>query len=259
MESQEIVVHPSSVETSLSPIVLDRWQESLTEMDQHETEATALFNKARALEVKDADSFAEAGKLIAELKHTTSASEACMEPYKLKVRKVLDFIQQRFNRNKNRAEEARGVLNMKMGDYSRKEREAAEAEQRKLNEEAQRRRDAELKAQVKAGEINKRKAAELAKEPTPEVRVQPNLPKTTGVRQTTNYPITIGDPKELIRAMLKAYKKTDTKRVQFLAQFVVLNESELAGYAKKLKDPEQFNKEIPGVTCEARDAFGGKV
>jgi len=258
MDTQEIVVHPSNVETSLSPIVLDRWQESLTEMDQHETEATALFNKARALEVKDADSFAEAGNLIAELKHTTSASEACMEPYKLKVRKVLDFIQQRFNRNKNRAEEARGVLNMKMGDYSRKEKAAAEEEQRRLNEEAQRKRDADLKAQVKTGEITKREAAEIAKEPAPEVRVQPSLPKTS-VRQTTNYPITIGDPKELIRAMLKAYKKTDTKRVQFLSRFVVLNERELAAYAKELKDPEQFNKEIPGVTCEAKDAFGGKV
>lgn len=228
MSEQEIVVHPTNSEQSLSPIVLDRWQESLSEMDTHEALANRLHADAQALEVKDADSFARAGQLVKDLKDATAASEACMEPYKLKVRKVLDFIQQRFNRNKNRAEEARGILNKKMGEYSRAEREAAAAEEKKIN---------------KGKPVEER------------ATVQPSLPKTAGVRTTTNYPIEIVDRSKFINAFLKG----DKVRRMFLGQFLVLDESALARHAKELKDPKKFMAEIPGVKCEAKEAFGGKV
>lgn len=229
-QEQEIVVHAAnSSETSLSPIVLDRWQESLVKMDEFKVAADVLYQSAADLTVEDGASFQRAGELIASLKQVAAESEACMEPYKLTVRKVLDFIQQKFNKNKNRTEEARAILTRKMGDYSRKEREATAKEQKQMD----------------------RKGIEGT--------VQPNLPKTAGVRTTVNYPITIVDPKALLRALLKAYKATDTKRVQFLSQFVELNESALRTYAKEQKDPKKFNAEIPGVTCEAKEAFGGKV
>jgi hypothetical protein len=213
-----------------NPLPLPGFELALANMDTLEHSIEPLAARAQALQVKDADSFAEAGQIIAQLKNLSKESEACMAPYKIKVRQVLDFLQTRFNRNKNRAEELHGILNKKMGDYSRLEREAAAAEEKKLN----------------------KKAAEP-------VTVQPNLPKTAGVRNTTNYPITIEDPKILIRALLKAYKAADTKRVQFLAQFVTVDRVKLAEYARELKDPQEFNKSIPGVKCEAVEAFGGKA
>jgi hypothetical protein len=231
METQDIVVPNTAPSRNdelvpASPIVLDRWTETLSSMDTLEVSVTRLYQDAQALEVKDADSFARAGALIAEIKHNTAESEACLEPYKLKVRKVLDFIQQRFNKNKNRGEEARGILNKKMGDYSRIEREAAAAEEKKLN----------------------KKSAEP-------VTVAPNLPKTSGVRTTVNYPIEIVDRSKFLNAFLKG----DKARRVFLGQFLTLDESALARHAKELKDPAKFNKELPGVVCKAVEAFGGKV
>ena len=211
-----------------NPIVLDRWTDALSDMDKFEQSAIVLHEKAKAIEVKDADSFAQAGALIAEIKSNTAQSEACMEPFKLKVRRVLDFIQQRFNRNKNRGEEARGILNVKMGDYSRKEHEATAKEEK---------------------QVNKGRKAE------DRVTVQPNLPKTSGVRNTTNYPIKIVDRSKFLNAFLRA----DTERRKFLAQFLCLDESALRAHAKELKNPVEFMKQIPGVKCEAKEAFGGKV
>ncbi len=213
-----------------NPIVLDRWTDALSDMDKLELSANRLHDDARALIVTDAGSFARAGALIAEIKSNTAQSEACMEPFKLKVRRVLDFIQQRFNRNKNRGEEARGILNGKMGDYSRKEREAAEKEQKEINKKLERKGEDPIK-------------------------VQPNIPKVSGVRNTVNYPVEIIDRSKFLNAFLKG----DKGRRLFLAQFISLDESALARHAKDLKDPEKFMKEVPGVRCEKKEAFGGKV
>ena len=212
-----------------APLDLPGWPDALKRMDELENRLAPLSERAKELVVNDALSFAVAGEIIAELKSLTKQSEATMEPFKLIVRRVLDFIQQRFNKNKNYAETIHALLSSKMGEYSRAERAATAAEQKKLD----------------------RKGVEGT--------VEPNIPKTAGVRQTVNYPITIEDNRALLRALLKAYKATDTKRVQFLSQFVTLNESELRSYAKELKNPEQFAKDCPGVTCKEAAAFGGKV
>jgi len=233
MEEQDIVVPNTAVPppTDLipvpnNPIVLDRFTDALSGMDKLEASANLIYENARTLEVKDADSFAQAGQLIAQIKRNTAESEACMQPFKLKVRNVLDFIQQRFNRNKNRGTEAHGILSAKMGDYSRKEREATAAENKALN-----------------------------KKGAPPVQVEPNLPKVDGVRTTTNYPVEVVDRSKFLNAFLKG----DKARRIFLGKFIALDESALARYAKELKDPKQFMAEIPGVKCEAKEAFGGKA
>lgn len=212
-----------------APLELPGWQDALTRMDALENSLAPLSDLAKSLVVNSPDTFAQAGQLIAELKHATKQSEATLEPFKLIVNRVKDFIQQRAMRNKNYAETIHALLSSKMGEYSRAERAATAAEQKKLD----------------------RKGIEGT--------VEPNIPKTAGVRQTVNYPITIEDNRALLRALLKAYKATDTKRVQFLSRFVTLNESELRAYAKELKNPEQFAKDCPGVTCKEAAAFGGKV
>jgi len=213
----------------VNPIALDKWEDSLGTMDKLEQQIVPLSTRAKEIKVVDADSFAEAGAIIADLKRISKESEACMAPYKIKVRQVLDFIQTRFTRNKNHAEMAHAVLTVKMAEYSRKEKEATAKEQKQME----------------------RKGIEGT--------VQPNLPKVAGVRSTVNYPISIEDPKALIRACLKAYKASDTKRFQFLAQFIMLDEAALRAHAKEIKNVEQFAKDCPGVTCKESAAFGGKV
>jgi hypothetical protein len=217
-----------------NPLPLPGFETALSTMDTLESSLAPLAERAKVIAVTDAQSFAEAGEIIRLLKNVQNDSETTMQPFKNKVNQVKDWIQQRFMRNKNRAQEIHAHLTAKMADYSRKEREAAEKEQKELNKKLERR----------------------GEEP---VTVQPNIPKVVGVRNTVNYPITIEDSKALIKACLKAYKATNTERFQFLAQFIKLDESALAAHAKDLKDPEQFAKDCPGVKCEKREAFGGKV
>jgi hypothetical protein len=217
-----------------NPLPLPGFETALSTMDGLEESLAPLAERAKALQVTDATSFAEAGSLINQLKAVEKDSEVTIAPYKLTVQRVKDFLQTRFQRNANRAKEIHAQLTAKMADYSRKEREATEKEEKQINKKLERR----------------------GEEP---IRVQPNIPKVAGVRNTVNWPITIEDQKALIRACLKAYKATDTKRFQFLAQFIKLDESALAAHAKDLKDAEKFNAEIPGVKCEKKEAFGGKV
>ena len=217
-----------------NPLPLPGFETALAKMDALETQLAPLAERARALQVTDAATFAEAGEMIAELKRITKESEIEVAPFKLIVQRVKDFIQTRLQRNTNRCTEIHASLTPKMADYSRKEREAAAKEEAAIN-----------KGREKRGE-----------EP---VAVQPSVPTVAGVRRTVNYPVTIEDPKALIKAFAKAYKASDTKRVQFLSRFIMLNEQELRAYAKDTKNPEQFNKELPGVTCKQAEAFGGKV
>ena len=218
----------------LNPLPLPGIETALTTMDKLENSLAPLAERAQTLQVIDAASFAEAGELIAQLKSITKESEVTLAPFKLIVQRVKDFMQTRFNRNSNRATEIHGVLSRKMGDYTRQERPAAHKEEDKTNRQRE-------------------------KQGLPPVNVQPNIPKVAGVRNTVNFPITIEDPKALIKACLKAYKATDTKRFQFLAQFIKLDETTLAAHARDLKDAEKFNSEVPGVKCEKKEAFGGKV
>lgn len=217
-----------------NPLPLPGFEDALKVMDNLENSLAPLSERAKALQVTDAASFAEAGELIAQLKMVEKDSEVTISPFKLRVQRVKDFLQQRFNRNANRAREIHAGLTAKMGDYSRKEREAAEKEQKELNKKLEKR----------------------GEEP---VTLQPNIPKVAGVRNTVNWPITIEDPKALIKACLKAYKASDTKRFQFLAQFIMLDEVKLREHARDTKDADKFNAEVPGVTCKRADAFGGKV
>jgi hypothetical protein len=213
-----------------NPLPLPGFETALSTMDTLESSLAPLAERAKVIAVTDAQSFAEAGEIIRLLKNVQNDSETTMQPFKNKVNQVKDWIQQRFMRNKNRAQEIHAGLTAKMSEYTKKEREAAEKEQKELNKKLERR----------------------GEEP---VTVQPNIPKVVGVRNTINYPIEVVDRSKFLIAFLKG----DKKRQQFLAQFIALDESKLREHAKDLKDPEQFAKDCPGVKCERREAFGGKV
>ena len=212
-----------------NPLPLPGFETALVKMDSLEQQLAPLAERARTLAVTDAASFAEAGNLIAELKRITKESEIEVAPFKLIVTRVKDFIQTRFNCNANRATEIHSWLTPKMAAYSKQDKKETAVEQKQMEKKGI------------AG------------------TVQSNIPKVAGVRATVNYPVTITDPKLLIRAFAKAYKASDTKRVQFLSRFITLDGQELRAYAKEIKNPEQFNKELPGVKCEAKEEFGGKV
>ena len=81
------------------------------------------------------------------------------------------------------------------------------------------------------------------------VTVKPDLPAIPGYRKSTTYPIEVTGLYEFLTAYAKAIVKKDHTRAAFLRRFITLSEKELRDYARDLKDPERFMREIPGVRC----------
>jgi len=165
---------------------MPQFNEALAKMDGLELELEPLSKEARELKITDKPSRERAGVLNAQFKDIQKTGDATLATYDAIVKRVKDFIQTRKLRVKNRAEEARGILMGKMGDWDRAEEAAARAEEerkkrelqatldrqaeekRQADEQAARElrvsRVAEIRADLKAGKITKRQAEKLLRE-----------------------------------------------------------------------------------------------
>lgn len=189
--------------------------------------------KARALELKkqieemrgkgvlyDAQTYADFGAVLSEVRSIRKNEITVLwAPFFAVVERVKDFLKVKRQAAENLCEEIDALCRGEMKTLEIAEKQATAKEQKQTDKT------------------------------NPGATVKPNIPAVSGYRRTTNYPITVDEPKALIRACLKAYKSGDTKRFQFLAQFIILDAKKIAEHARDLKDPVKFNKEIPGVTC----------
>jgi hypothetical protein len=165
---------------------LPQFNEALAKMDNLELELEPLSKEARELKITDKPSRERAGIINAQFKAMDKTTEATMGRYDLIVDRVRDFIKTRKLRIKNRTQEGKEILRVKMGDWDRAEETAARAEEdrkkrelqanldrqaeekRQADEQAARelrvRRVAEIRADLKAGKITKRQAEKLLRE-----------------------------------------------------------------------------------------------
>jgi hypothetical protein len=145
---------------------LPQFNEALAKMDSLELELEPLSKEARELKITDKVTRERAGVLNAQFKDIQKTGDATLATYDAIVKRVKDFIQTRKLRVKNRAEEARGILMAKMGDWDRAEEAAARAEedrkkrelQANLDRQAEEKRQADEKA---AKELKDRRVAEI--------------------------------------------------------------------------------------------------
>ena len=202
-------------------------EEALVTSDTFTERLLPLKTRAQGLAACDlnAEQYAQMGAVLSEVRSIRKNEIVPLwAPFKGVVERVRDFLKQRQQAAENMCEEIDAICRASMKRYEAAEAQAAAKEQKQVQ-----------KTQ-------------------PEATVQPNIPAVAGYRRSTTYPITIDEPKALLRALLRAYKATDSKRVKFLSQFICLDEKELAAYARRLQNPEQFNKECPGVTCKKEGA-----
>jgi DNA repair exonuclease SbcCD ATPase subunit len=161
---------------SEAPIVVKEVQQGLTSLQQ----------RAEAIVVRDADSCREAKIMQRDVRDYMKDVHRKLDPFVDSAKKNLQVARDELNRWIEPAEAIDGAVAQKVKDFERREREAAEAEQRRINEqrriEAQRLADEErkereriaaeerkakekeLEAARKAGEINKREAEKMKKE-----------------------------------------------------------------------------------------------
>lgn len=225
-------------------------QSALAELERECSALPALREKIKSFEVKDAVSYAELGQYVAQAVALKKVPDFKLGSFLQMARRVVDWLRTEQNKHANAAEEIITMGKGKMAEYKRQEVLAAQAEERRINE--QRRKAAEAKAeeerkerekeiakQVKAGEIKKREAeqlrkqadaqAEEAKNDVQQVTVRPSVPTVSGVRMQTNWKFKIVND-SLIHA-----------------RFRMPDEVAIGQEVRRLKDKQKAEEQIPGI------------
>jgi hypothetical protein len=157
------------------------------EVTELEKGLVQLQSEARAVvKVSTPQEYASAGSILVAIRNYQKDVKNKLNPFVDIARRAYDAARQEMQKYLNQAQELEIVLTRPMEDFKRREREAAEAEQRRINEErrveAQRlaeeqrkadearakeereKREKEIKEAQKAGELKKREAEKLRRE-----------------------------------------------------------------------------------------------
>ena len=117
-----------------------------------------LRNEAKGIVVKTPDDYEKAGRLLVTINNYAKDVKNKLNPFVDFARRNLEAARQEMNKYLNGAEELRAVVSGPMADFKRQERLAAEAEERRINEERRR------QAEIDAAEMRKRQEAEAAEQ-----------------------------------------------------------------------------------------------
>jgi hypothetical protein len=157
------------------------------EVTELEKGLAQLQSEARAVvKVSTPQEYASAGSILVAIRNYQKDVKNKLNPFVDIARRAYDAARQEMQKYLNQAQELEIVLTRPMEDFKRREREAAEAEQRRINEERrveaarlaeeQRKadearakeerdkREREIKEAQKAGDLKKREAEKLRKE-----------------------------------------------------------------------------------------------
>lgn len=215
-----------------------------------ETGLARLQSEATSMVVKDAETCLAAKTMQRDVRSYVKDVEAKLSPFVEAAKTNLARARDELNRWVGPAAAIDQTLAAKVKDYERREREAAEAEQRRINEENRRiaqekadaerkEREKEIEKQRKAGEIGKREAAKLKEEAASEakeaatnvqeVKVLPNIPTVAGVPSRRNWRFRIVDENKIPDRFWK------------------LDEQYISAEVRRIKDKQKSEAEIPGI------------
>ena len=210
-------------------------------------------------------------------------------------RRAYEAARQERQRYLNQAEEVKALLSGPMAEFKRREREAAAAEERRLNEERMRaaakqaedekkereriaketreKRVAEIRAMLKRGEIGKREAARLLKEAgaDEEAAKAQAAADAEAAKNAPPPPVTVlpSTPKvaglrgrvnyyaDVVDAdkLLAAWAAGAPERKAYLGQFITIDEQALNAEARKVKDSRKLEAMIPGIKGRDEDSI----
>lgn len=165
---------------------MDGLENALAELREEAGVLPILRKQADELTVNDESSYQKAGELLLQVRGIGKAGAHKLNGFLEIANRVANFLRNARSRHEDEAAKVADVISTKMADQKRREREAAEAEQRRMNEEARIRnaqeaeakrkadmehaaqakkaRVAEINRALRAGEITKRGAAKLLRE-----------------------------------------------------------------------------------------------
>jgi septal ring factor EnvC (AmiA/AmiB activator) len=240
----------------------------------------ALRKRANEIVVKDSETYAENAKFLVEIRNFKKRVGFVTDPYIAFAKEALDKAKDEKNKYIQPADEIEEIVSAKGEAWVKSEREAAAAEERRINEQRRRaaeevalqeRKLAEARAEedrkarqkeidvaAKAGELKKREADKLRKEADEQaekdkqaaaarqqeastvdnsVKVQPSIPKVSGVRRRVNFCFSVVDKEKLP----ERFKMADEKAI-----------GEVVRSSKNSKLSETL---IPGIRCWEEDSI----
>lgn len=254
---------------------------ALSELQDELQIVPELKAKAEALKVTNAAEFAEAGALRADVRSRMKIPKFKLDPFEEVAKRVVDFLKGKRSDAAAQFAAVDQTITAKMDTHARNERLAAEAEQRKINEErrvaaekeaAERRKEAEkqaeadrkarekeIEAQRKAGEIKAAEAKRLQKEAEErakrekEAAAREQAEAAQNVESVTvkpNLPTIAGSRRrvnycfEIVdeNALMDAFRENMSLR-----PFVMANEQNIGRTVRDMKDCDKAMKMLPGV------------
>src|SRR6267142_3137525 len=194
---------------------------ALSSVEQLSVQLFPLREKARTIEVKfpDKSAYSEIGEVLSEVRNLRKQGGAQFAPFDLIVDRVRTCLRTKRQKHENTCEEIESLCLPKMKAFEREELEATQKEQDKINKQAE-----------KKGE-------------TP-AEVQPAIPTVAGYRRSTNYYAEVTEAD----ALLRTWKNSrNPKQIAYLRQFITIDVKALNAEARRMKDPEKLQKNIPGI------------
>lgn len=229
-----------------------------------------LQSEATSIVVKDAETCLVAKTMQRDVRTYIKDVEAKLSPFVEAAKTNLAKAKDELNRWVDPAKTIDETLAGKVKDYERREREAAEAEQRRINEERRRiaaeqaeaerkererlaeeerkKREKEIEAARKAGEIGKREAERIKKEAMQAEEDAKNqaakeaeekAQNVQEVKVQANIPTVAGVPSR------RNWRYEIVDRDKIPDRFWVVDEKYLASEVRRLKD--KTTAEIPGI------------
>lgn len=251
---------------------------ALTELHAETEKLPVLREKAKAIEVTTPAQFADAGQLLNEVRAAKKIGGFKIDPFKAIADRVVTFLRTEKTKHENAAQEIDAILSAKMSDYTRREREAAQREQDRINEERRvatqkaadeqrkadeaaaieerKRREKEIAEAKKAGEVSAREAERLKKEAKAQEDIDKQKAKETqqfavqnvqDVRVQPNTPKVAGQRQRIVYCF-EIIKPNEVDRA-----FLCPDDQAIGAKVRSDKNPEKSMMEIGGIRVWSED------
>jgi hypothetical protein len=265
------------------------------EVTELEKGLVQLQSEAKAVvKVTTAAEYANAGQILVAIRNYQKDVKNKLNPFVDIAKRAYDAARQEMNKYINQAEELQMILTRPMEDFKRREREAAAAEERRINEERrieaarlaeEQRKAAEIQAEAerkqrekeiaeakRAGEIGKRESERLKKEAAENQRraneqaAKDAEAARANVQEVTVQPATpkisslrgrVNYYAEVVdeELLLREFIAALPERRLYLRQFICANDKAISAEARTIKDSQRFQRLIPGIRAWDEDSI----
>jgi hypothetical protein len=251
---------------------------ALSELQDELQIVPELKAKAEALKVTNAAEFAEAGALRADVRSRMKIPKFKLDPFEEVAKRVVDFLKGKRSDAAAQFAAVDQTITAKMDTHARNERLAAEAEQRRINEErriaaekeaAERRKEAEKQAEAerkqrekeiaeakRQGEMGKREAERLKKaaeerEQAMKAQAAKDAERAAAnveeVKVVPNLAVIAGSRRRLVYC----FEVTDAAAVK--RPWLMPDEQEIGRKVRDDKNPDKSMSEIGGIRVWTED------